>query len=209
LNSYEKRCTRCASTRKKEDFCHIRGKNLQYEHSTCNQCHTKIKNTRKEIDPFSRKKTKLKANLDEQIPTISTTVSQTNANRTFSDITNIDLDDFLEEQSPDALQEINNNNDANSSDLMYTLDEVQELVTKQFQDAEYLNEPVKLIFEIELDSQLIESVFSNQQKFWLNMHTHDMETIKKNFHQLTDILLLPLEFGSGYYWEIRNILISQ
>jgi len=85
---------------------------------------------------------------------------------------------------------------------------VQEFVTKQFQDAECINEPVKLIFEIELDSRLIESIFSDQQKFWLNADTYDMETIKRNFHQLTDILLLPLEFGSGYYWEVRNIYLN-
>lgn len=90
--------------------------------------------------------------------------------------------------------------------VLYTLDEVQELVTKYFQDAECLNEPVKLIFEIELDSNLIKSVFSDQYKFWLNTNTHDdMVTIKRNFHQLANILLLPLELGSSYYWEIRNV----
>ena len=73
------------------------------------------------------------------------------------------------------------------SGLMYTLDEVQEFVTKQFQDAECINEPVKLIFEIELDSRLIESIFSDQQKFWLNADTYDMETIKRNFHQLINL----------------------
>jgi hypothetical protein len=89
------------------------------------------------------------------------------------------------------------------------LDEVQELVAKQFQDAEYLNEPVKLIFEIELNSKLIESIVSaDQQKFWTDTDTHDMETIKRNFHQLANILLLPFELGTGYYWEVRQIYLN-
>jgi hypothetical protein len=45
LSSDEKRCTRCASLRKKVDFCRLHANNPQYEYSTCNQCHIRIKNT--------------------------------------------------------------------------------------------------------------------------------------------------------------------
>ena len=130
LSSDEKRCTRCASLRKKIDFCRLHGNNSQYEYSTCNQCHIKIKNARKETDLISRKKMKLEAGLDAPMPSISTTASQANASRTLSDLTNLELNDFLEEQSSDNSQETNNSNDANG--FIYTLDEVQELIAKQF-----------------------------------------------------------------------------
>ncbi|CAI2181962.1 8822_t:CDS:2 [Funneliformis geosporum] len=74
--------------------------------------------------------------------------------------------------------------------------------TKQFQGAESLSEPVKIGFEIELDLSLIESTFPEFQP-----NTCDLTTIKKNFCQLVNILTFPIEYGSGYYWEIRQIYL--
>ena len=92
MNSNEKICTRCSCAKKKADFCRSRGNNPQYEHSTCNKCCEKRKNTRKEIDPISRKKTKLEANWNASVPSISTMSSQT-SQTIFSDLTNLELDD--------------------------------------------------------------------------------------------------------------------
>ena len=69
-----------------------------------------------------------------------------------------------------------------------------------FQSAEDLNEPVKLAFEIELDSRLIECFFSEFQS-----DICDLKEIKTNFHKLVNVLLLPIEYGSDYYWEVRKI----
>ena len=66
-----------------------------------------------------------------------------------------------------------------------------------------MNEPVKLAFEIEIDSRLIRLVECNFQEFQSDLC--DLKTIKKNFYQLVNVLLLPLEYGSGYYWEVRKI----
>ncbi|CAB4418607.1 unnamed protein product [Rhizophagus irregularis] len=68
--------------------------------------------------------------------------------------------------------------------LLYGLDEIQVLISKQFQSAEELNEPVKLAFEIELNSKLIEDIFSELQP-----DTSDLETIKRSFYQLVNVLL--------------------
>ncbi|CAG8655111.1 13101_t:CDS:2, partial [Racocetra fulgida] len=91
---------------------------------------------------------------------------------------------------------INENDNING--LLYTLDEVQELVAKQFQDLEDSDEPVKLIFEIELDSKLIESVFLNRE---FQFDTQDPKAIKESFYQLTNILLLLFEYGSDRQWQ--------
>ena len=64
-----------------------------------------------------------------------------------------------------------------------------------------MNEPVKLTFEIELDSKLVECTFPEFQPDTIC----DLKAIKENFHQLANIPILPLEYGSGYYWEVREI----
>ncbi|CAB4442174.1 unnamed protein product [Rhizophagus irregularis] len=75
---------------------------------------------------------------------------------------------------------VNDSNNANNETdgLLYGLDEIQKIISKQFQGAENL-------------------------KFQPN--TCNLTTIKENFHQLVNILTLPIEYGSGYYWEIRQM----
>ncbi|CAG8588731.1 33286_t:CDS:2 [Gigaspora margarita] len=96
---------------------------------------------------------------------------------------------------------INIEQDSSSDEL--SSDEVEEIISRQFQDAENLNEPVNIAFEIELDSGLIESTLPES---WLNIH--NPKDIKKSFYQLINIVLLPLEHGSGYYWEVRKIYLN-
>ncbi|PKY57507.1 hypothetical protein RhiirA4_510082 [Rhizophagus irregularis] len=193
----KKICTRCLCTKKKEDFFRSRGNNPQYEYSTCNKCYKGRKNVQKEIDPISRKKTKLEATLSAPVLTIS---SQKNIN---SNHINLELNDSSQHENHNIIEDDQYNNNVDDTDgLLYGLDEVQELISKQFQDAEDLNEPVKLAFEIELDSRLIGLIECNFQEF---QDLCDLKTIKKNFQQLVNVLLLPLEYGSGYYWEVREI----
>ncbi|GBB86228.1 hypothetical protein RclHR1_12670001 [Rhizophagus clarus] len=94
---------------------------------------------------------------------------------------------------------INEYND-NADRLLYSLSEVQEIISKQFQRVEESNEPVKLAFEIELDSRLVECIFPEYQP-----DICDLETIKKNFQQLVNVLILSLKYRSGYYWKMRQI----
>ncbi|CAG8786785.1 877_t:CDS:2, partial [Cetraspora pellucida] len=88
--------------------------------------------------------------------------------------------DLLHEDNVQSDQDIDNIDEFNNIDgLLYNLDEIQELVSNHFQDAEKLNEPVKINFEIELDSALIESIFPE-----FILETQDFETIKESFYQL-------------------------
>ncbi|CAG8810781.1 8143_t:CDS:2 [Gigaspora margarita] len=130
---------------------------------------------------------------------VSTIVTQTNINFSISpsDLIDLELDDNIsQELFLESLEKINENDNTNG--LLYILDKVQELVAKQFQDLEELDELVKLIFKIELDSRIVESVFLNQK---FQSDTQDLKAIKESFHQLTNILLLPFEYRSNYYWE--------
>ncbi|CAG8656064.1 12715_t:CDS:1, partial [Racocetra fulgida] len=115
----------------------------------------------------------------------------------------------LEKQLIETLNKNNNdiqgdNNIQDSDDnincLLYSLDKVYKFIANQFQNAESLNELVKLSFEIKLKSNFVNSIFPNQQEFLSS--TFDPEKIKKKFTQLANILLMPLESGSGYYWEL-------
>src|SRR5204863_7567663 len=73
--------------------------------------------------------------LHDALP-ICITISQTNG-RIFSDLTNLELnDDSSSESHPNEY-----NDDTNV--LLYGLNKVQELISKQFQSAEDLDEPVR------------------------------------------------------------------
>ncbi|PKK72621.1 hypothetical protein RhiirC2_776979, partial [Rhizophagus irregularis] len=177
---------RCSCKKKKADFCRSHGINQQNEYSTCNKCYERRKNTRKEIDPISRKKLKLEDGLIVNTPV----PHQTNIDSSripFTHLTNLELDNITQDQHNDNVDECNDEMDG----LLYGLSEIQEIISKRFQDAENLNEPVKLTFEIELDSRLVECTFPEFQP-----DISDIKAIKKNFHQLANILILPLEYGS-------------
>ncbi|CAG8817509.1 31314_t:CDS:2, partial [Gigaspora margarita] len=62
-----------------------------------------------------------------------------------------------------------------------------------------------LIIPIQLDPILVENVFPNQE---FQSSTQDLEAAKKRFHQLANILILPFEYGSGYYWKVRQIYLN-
>ncbi|KAF0552569.1 hypothetical protein F8M41_021636 [Gigaspora margarita] len=142
-------------------------------------------------------------------------IAQTsNSSQSNSYYMNIEQDSSSDELSSGSLHEDNlqdnenivniiNQFNNNNNRLLYNLDEVEEIISRQFQDAENLNEPVNIAFEIELDSGLIESTLPES---WLNIH--NPKDIKKSFHQLINIVLLPLEHGSGYYWEVRKIYLN-
>jgi hypothetical protein len=118
----------------------------------------------------------------------------------FSHLTNPEIDNIIQDAQYNNNVNDSNNVNNETDGLLYGLDEVQKIVSKRFQDAESLNEPVKIGFEIELDSRLVESTFPEFQP-----NTCDLTAIKENFRQLVNILTLPIEYGSGYYWEIRQM----
>jgi hypothetical protein len=121
------------------------------EYLTCNKCYEKCKNTQKEIDLISRKKKKLEDDLNEPVPQINTDSSQT----LFSHFTNLELlDDIMQDDDNNV-----NKYDDETDGLLYDLKEIQNIISKQFQDVESLNEPVIFAFEIELDSRLVKCIF--------------------------------------------------
>ncbi|CAG8829831.1 24957_t:CDS:2, partial [Gigaspora margarita] len=93
------------------------------------------------------------------------------------------------------LEKIKESND--TTRFFYTLDEVQKFIAKQFQDSEDSSE--------QLDPSLVESVFPNQE---FQSSTQNLEAAKKSFHQLANILILPLEYASGYYWKMQQIYLN-
>jgi hypothetical protein len=106
----------------------------------------------------------------------------------------------------EALPEAHIPYDTDSGGFLYNLDEMQEEVRRQFQEAESLGEPTTLTIEVELDSHIMESISFDKS----NVESGEVEekTIKDEVRQLAKILLLPLEYGSQYYWEIRNVHLN-
>jgi hypothetical protein len=94
-----------------------------------------------------------------------------------------------------------------TTELLYNLGEVQQLVRSQFQKAENSREPTILAFEVELNLQLMESVSLHEWTLQPEM-IDDTPTLTK-VRKLAKVLLLPVEYGSGYYWEIRNMYLNR
>ncbi|CAG8707623.1 19252_t:CDS:2, partial [Cetraspora pellucida] len=86
----------------------------------------------------------------------------------------------------------------NVDTLIYCMDEIEQFISMQFQNAELSDKPTKFAFEIELDPKLLDSVALSQD---LETNLLDLKKIKNSFAQLTKILILLLESGSKYYWE--------
>jgi hypothetical protein len=219
----EKICSNCHTKRKIIDFCRPRSKNPQHEHATCNKCSERQKNKHKGEDPICRKKAKLETNLNVPLPSVSTTLSRASSSTSFSNLNtnleelelNSESGSFLDDQSTDIIimeekdnssaQESCNNDDGDGNGLLYCMDEVEELVARQFREAEQEERPAKLHFEIELDSMLLEDISFPEN---LQSNSLDLAKIRTSFQQLTEILVLPLEAGSKYYWEIRKLCLN-
>ncbi|CAG8648835.1 7462_t:CDS:2, partial [Cetraspora pellucida] len=156
-----------------------------------------------EIDVISSKRKQLEADS-------TNSVAVANSSQTDTDHMDFEQDSNCSEDLPQKLlhednvqsdQDIDNIDEFNNVDgLLYNLDKIQELVSNRFQDAEKSNEPVKINFEIELDSAFIESIFPE-----FGLETQDFETIKESFHQLVNVVVLSLEYGSGCYWNVPKI----
>ena len=95
---------------------------------------------------------------------LTTPILQPTSQIPFSHFTNLELDNIIQDAQynnnvNDSDNAINNETDG----LLYGLDEVQEIISKQFQGAESLSDPVKIGFEMELDSRLVECIFPEFQ----------------------------------------------
>ncbi|CAG8751493.1 12140_t:CDS:1, partial [Racocetra fulgida] len=132
---------------------------------------------RQEKNLISRKKSKTNISADITIPVISTSSSQiNNAPDTLQVNSNLENYDnfestleanFFENEFANILQTeeieeyiISSQSDEydNVNTLSYCMDEVERFITIQFQNAESSEEPVKFVFEIELDSGLLDAV---------------------------------------------------
>ncbi|CAG8787272.1 23789_t:CDS:1, partial [Dentiscutata erythropus] len=103
-----------------------------------------------------------------------------------------------------AVYDYNNQNNPISKTLLYGLDEVHEVISKYF-EVETLIEPVKFIFKIELDQNLLTITSLDQ----LNLvNENDFKIIENKFRQLANTIIIPLESGSGYYWEICKVYLN-
>jgi hypothetical protein len=226
----QKECKGCHRTKPIEAFCRPQGTNPQHMHATCNQCSEKLKNKRKEKNVVSRKRSKLENNQDtapDESVSMSRSISassntfmsrSSSASSTFSlsgindGLQNLEMQpeesSFQDEQMPDKEQTDsttykNNCYDSDVGGFLYTFDEVQELIAESFQEAESLNIPTTLAFEIEFSPNLIEIVSANQENFQLD--TVDLDEISNGFHRLADTICSRIESGSGYYWEVRKV----
>src|SRR5215204_4410639 len=161
-----KRCTICFQEKETTEFCRSRGNNPPAEYTTCNQCSQRRKE-QQETDKVSRKKQKLETDLHASVPTICTALTRTSSASSSASITPVSntLEDLellsencfqIDDDGPLTEAHIETY-DTDSGGLLYTLDEMQQEVSKQFQEAENSDKPATLAVEVELDS--LESIF--------------------------------------------------
>lgn len=193
-------CDGCKTLKDKTEFCRPKGNNLQvhYEFATCNNCATRLKNKRKG-------KNETKSKTENIIPILPHSTSNFTNFENFKLLS--DESNFMLEELPDTLSNKNDDDDLEENEditltLLYELDEVHQIVSKEFEEERISNEPVKFSFEIELDSAFSEILQLDQQS------TTDLKAFEKRFQEVAEILIVPIEAGSGYYWETRKIYLN-
>ncbi|CAG8803724.1 26859_t:CDS:2 [Gigaspora margarita] len=81
-----------------------------------------------------------------------------------------------------------------SNDLLYNIHDIEELINIKFGDSKEKDEPVKFSVIVKLKRELVHERIMSPEA---DQH-EDAE-----FHKVINTLLLPLQAGSGYYWELR------
>ncbi|CAG8808855.1 2451_t:CDS:1, partial [Cetraspora pellucida] len=184
-------CTSCNKTKNVVEFCRSTRSGLQQLCATCNQCSFKKKNKRIKKSTTEIPRDKNITDLDEISESLDPFSEHLNNVEDEDDNSNVDLDDDSD------------NND--SKVLRYDLDEVCEITKKLFEEAEVLNETTNFTYEIEMEDDLLIAFFLTP----LDLNNNkDLKIIESNFRQLAHALIVLLESGSGYYWEIRKIYLN-
>ncbi|CAG8776285.1 2785_t:CDS:2 [Cetraspora pellucida] len=199
-------CTGCHTTKKINDFICPYKDNPNYEHATCNRCCERHKSKKQgtDLNPISVKKAKLlRVDLNTEI---ADNTSSTCVDNDLENTEPILEQEVFKEDMTNNLQ-MNNASDTENihydddkSGFLYSIDEIEEYIRTKFHDLENNDEPVKISFEIELDSQLVEYSTCNLQSESL-----DLEVIKNNFHLIAKIIIVTIESGSNYYCEIHKV----
>ncbi|CAG8604814.1 15170_t:CDS:1, partial [Cetraspora pellucida] len=115
-----------------------------------------------------------------------------------------------EEDEDDPHDNLDNNLDDNLDDngskvLRYDLDEMQEVTKKIFEETELLDEVTSFTYEIKIEDDLLAAV----SLMPLDLIDKDLDIIESNFCQLAHTLIVPLESGSNYYWEICKTYLNK
>ncbi|CAG8544288.1 4975_t:CDS:2, partial [Cetraspora pellucida] len=199
---YKKNCNGCHKIKEKIEFCRLNKDGKLEEFATCNQCSTqkKIKRQEKSI-MLKENKRKINLSSSHNNTNISNSIELLSENNDFDE-------EFLNTTLDENTEDIENTYDIRSDNndiLLYNLDEVHELINKLFEESEISNESTNFAFEIELEKDLLIATSLDQQNL---VNVSDLKAIEKKFYQLAEMLIIPLESGSGYYWEIRKVYLN-
>ena len=89
--------------------------------------------------------------------------------------------------------------DIENEELIYELDDLEELVATRFQDYEE-NGHIEFSVTIELSDEFVEGALSNEI---------DRNNVsKEGFRHIIDTLLISIQAGSQYYWELKRLYLN-
>jgi hypothetical protein len=201
-------CNGCHITKRAIEFCRPRRDNPLYEHATCNHCSERLKSKRKAKETEITGTTVIDNDQyrNATLSRSSSSSSTSHINRNLSDLQLFpESDSFTLESAVDSssseIADASNIQVENNRALLYELNEVYNVVLRQFEHATAFNEPVDHTFEIELDAELMDIASIIPQL------ADDRKTIREKYRELSKFLIWPIESASGYYWEIRNIYL--
>ncbi|CAG8522783.1 14992_t:CDS:2, partial [Cetraspora pellucida] len=84
--------------------------------------------------------------------------------------------------------------------LSYDLCDLEDAVLTNFRDSEDKNAEVEFSIIIKIEKELVNEVLSSE-------FDHNKEVEK--FHNIVNVLVMPLQAGSGYYWELQKLYINK
>ena len=179
-------CNGCHITKKPIEFCRARRDNPTYEHATCNHCSERLKSKRK------AKETENDQYRNVPLSRSSSSSSTSHINNSLSDLQlfpetdNFTLESNVDLTSSEIADESNIQIEDNPDALLYELNEIYNVISRQFGQATAFNEPVNYTFEIELDEELVDIASSIPQL------ADDRKAIKDKFRELSKFLMCRL-----------------
>ncbi|KAF0552451.1 hypothetical protein F8M41_021769 [Gigaspora margarita] len=181
IDSKTENCSRCRKLKPIAEFTRIIGSRMTVNIS-CNACADRDKRYRlnKKAKSTNNESTQpLLLNENIQLPPLDKNIQSLPLNED-----DVDADSV-----------------GNSSDeLLYNIYDIEELINVKFRDSEEKDEPVKFSVIVNLERELV-----NEKIMSLEIDQNE----DTEFREVINTLLLPLQAGSKYYWELRNLYINK
>ncbi|CAG8578919.1 6817_t:CDS:1 [Cetraspora pellucida] len=177
-----KYCSRCKKTKPVIEFTkQSGGKTVTF--TRCNLCNEQDRKSRQNARAVVAKSTS------------SSAQSRQNARAVIAENTSPLILNY------DESDETGIDNENNEDELFYDFGDLEELVSVNFKDSEEKNNHVKFSIKVKIERELV-----NEN---ILLPEFDQNEEAEKFHKIINIMIVPLQTESGYYWELQYLYVNK